>query len=71
MFIVSIKLQIFNKISNFCFTTFIKLFASFNDTAVIELLLTESDINHIIKVNLCFKHKSKLEFTVYDTLKIM
>ena len=63
-------LQIFSEASNFCFTVLIELFISFDDTAVTGLLLTKSDINHIIKVDPYFKHKFKLRFTVYGTPEI-
>ena len=70
MLVADIGLQIFSEASDFCFTAFMKLSASLNDTAVTELLLTESDINHIIKVDPCFKHRSKLGFTAYGTPEI-
>ena len=70
MLIADMRLQIFSEASDFCFTVFMKLFASLNDTAIIELLLTEPDINHIIKVNSHFKHRFKLRFTVYETSEI-
>ena len=71
MLVADIRLQIFNETNDFCFTVFMKLFTLFNDTAVIKLLLTESDTNHIIKVNSHFKHRFKLGFTAYRTSEIM
>ena len=71
MLVVDIKLQIFNKVSNFCFTVFTKLPVLFNNTAVTELLLTEFNINHITKINPHFKHKFKLRFTAYEILEIV
>ena len=48
-----------------------KLFTSFDDTAVTGSLLTEPDINHIIKIDLCFEHKFKLGFTIYEISEIV
>ena len=70
MFITSIKLQSFSEANDFCSITFKKLFASLNDTAVTESLLTELNINHIIKIDSYFKHKFKLKFTAYKTSEI-
>ena len=70
MFVASIELQNFSKINDFCFTVFKELSASLNDTAVIGLLLTESDISYITKVDLCFKYRFKLGFTAYETSEI-
>ena len=70
MLAADMRLQIFSEASDFCFITFRKLSASFNDTAVTRSLLIESDISPIIKIDLCFKHKFKLDFTAYEILKI-
>ena len=64
------RLQNFSGASNFCSTAFKKLFASLNDTAVTELLLTELNTNYITKIDPHFKHKSKLGFTAYETSEI-
>ena len=71
MLVASIGLQTFSEASDFCFTVFMELSASFNDTAVIELLLIKSDINYITKIDSCFKHRFKLGFTVYETSEIV
>ena len=70
MFVTDIELQNFSEVSNFCFTMFKELFALFDDTAIIELLLTEFNISHIIKVDPHFKHRFKLRFIVYRTSEI-
>ena len=70
MLIASMELQNFSEASDFCFITFKELPAPLNDTAVTELLLTEFDINYIIKVDPCFKHRFKLRFTAYETSEI-
>ena len=70
MLIVNMRLQNFSEASNFCFITFRKLSTSLDNTAVIKLLLTEPDTSHIIKVNPCFEHKSKLRFTAYGIPEI-
>ena len=64
------RLQNFNEVNNFCFTALKKLSALLNDTAVMRLLLTEFDISYIIKVDLYFKFKFKLKFTVYKISEI-
>ena len=51
MLIAGMELQIFSEVSDFCFITLTELSALPNDTAVMGLLLTEPDINHITKVN--------------------
>ena len=71
MLVAGMGLQIFSEASDFCSTAFTELSVPLNDTAVIEPLLTEPDISHIIKVDPCFKHKSKLGFTAYGTSEIM
>ena len=71
MLVTNMKLQNFNETSDFCFIVLKELPVSFNDTAVTESLLTESDINHITKINPHFKYKFKLRFTAYETSKIV
>ena len=71
MLVASMRLQIFSEASDFCFIALTELSALFDDIAVTGSLLTEPDINHIIKINPCFKHRSKLGFTAYEILKIM
>ena len=51
MLVADMRLQIFSEANDFCFITLIELSASLNDTAVMGLLLTESDINHITKID--------------------
>ena len=70
MLITDIELQNFSEINNFCFIMFKELSASLNDTAVTELLLTEPDTSHIIKIDPHFKHRFKLGFTAYGIPEI-
>ena len=71
MLITDMELQIFSEVSDFCSTMLTELPVPPDNTAVTESLLTKFDINHITKVDLCFKHKFKLGFTVYGTPEIV
>ena len=71
MLVASMGLQTFSGASDFCSTALTELLAPPNDTAVTGPLLTEPDTSHTTKIDLCFKHRSRLGFTAYRIPEIM